>query len=170
MKRNRLYSVFPAYLAAIFSHLILLPLAGNLLINAFFILIITLILHRGFKPAFYFKSLGISWGVGLWAVVLAVFVNFIFEFVPYYRIEPAYLVDVFRRAFQYGGFALGVMLIFSVNFFVTFGKALNRSKPLKIWQRLVFSIALAALNAPYGIFVTNEWLRAHGYVWFYDVV
>ena len=170
MNRKKLYSVFPAYLAALFSHLILLPLAGNLLINAVFILIITLILNRSFKPAFYFKSLGISWGVGFWAVILAVFVNFAFELVPYHTIEPAFLVDVFRRVFRYGGFALGVILIFLVNFFVTFGKALNRARSLKMWQRFVFSIALAALNAPYGIFVTNEWLRMHGYLWFYDVV
>lgn len=174
-KSYMLYSVFPMYLAVIFSGLVFIPLVLNLVIDAIFTLVITFMFYKRFHSGFFLETLGISYLAGIIGVVAAVSTALLMEFYPKYLIDvdDYQQINAFYLGFLIFSFVIGTVAIFCINFFVNYG-VMNKKKPwrkaLKLWQRLVISISIALLNAPYAIlFVRDEWLEAHGYLSFYNV-
>ena len=165
----KLFSVFPMYLGVLFSSFILIPLFGNLFINAIISLFITLTLYKKFCVGFYFKTFVISWNVGFIAVLISFFQELINK--SSFRNYQVYNIN---KCFIIVGFIIGTIFIFLMNFFVNFGNFMNRIKPwrktLKVWQRILFSACFTLLNAPYLILVIRcEWLKGIGFNGFYNV-
>ena len=174
--KNGIKLYLPMYLSVLFSKLIFIPLIGNLIIDAVFILCLSFLLYKRFNCGFFFKSFGFSYLVGFAGVLIAVVVAFLQEFIPIFvRLEEltAEQIHFLNYFFIALGFAIGTALIFCVNFFLNFG-VMNKLRPwrktLKIWQRLLISILLTLLNAPYAILIVrNQWLIEQGYNAFYNV-
>lgn len=175
-KEVKLFGIFPMYLAVLFSKLIFIPLIGNHIIDAVFTLCITFLLYKRFNWGFFLKSVEFSYAAGLLGVLLAVGIAFLQEliplFVPYERLTGEQ-IQFWHFFFILMGFVFGTTLIFCLNFFINYG-VMNRIKPwrkvIKLWQRLIISITVTLLNAPYAILlVRNEWLVKQGYDAFYNV-
>lgn len=161
------------YLGVLFSSFILIPLFGNLFINAIISLFITLTLYKKFCVGFYFKTFVISWNVGFIAVIISVLISFFQELINKSSFRN-YQVYNINKCFIIVGFIIGTIFIFLMNFFVNFGNFMNRIKPwrktLKVWQRILFSACFTLLNAPYLILVIRcEWLKGIGFNGFYNV-
>lgn len=174
--KNNIIHVFPMYLSVLFSKLIFIPLIGNLIIDAVFILCLSFLLYKRFNCGFFFKSFGFSYLVGFASAVIAVGVAFLQEFIPLFvRLEQltAEQIHFWHYFFIVLGFAIGAIWIFCLNFFLNFG-VMNKIKPwrktLKLWQKLIISTILTLLNAPYAILIVrNQWLIEQGYKAFYNV-
>ena len=68
---------FPVYLALLFSKLFLVPLIGNLIINALFLFIVTKLICKRFDKKFFFVKLGVSYRVALYASIVSVVVSYL---------------------------------------------------------------------------------------------
>lgn len=179
LKKNdgtKLYSYFPAYLAIIMTPLGLIPLIGNLIANSIVAFLITLIICKQKKLIAFLKTAGFSYLVALTGLVLAIFICLQSENKPegYYsaenlmlrasRTEEEALAE--SAVFVYLGFIISTIAIFIGHFFLTFGKWICREIHYKMWQRICFSLILTILNAPYLVFVSNDFLISLGYTYF----
>lgn len=178
MFRNkvRLNSYFPAYFAIIMTPLGLIPLVGNLVVNSIATLIIILILSKRNKIKAFLKTAGFSYAVALIGLVLAFGICMKSEIKPvdYYsaenllkmasKTEEEALAE--SAAFVYAGFVIGTIAIFWGHFFLTFGKWICKEIHYKTWQRICFSLLFTVFNAPYLIFISNDFLKSLGYTQF----
>lgn len=179
-KSVRLNGPFPAYFAIVMTPLGLIPLIGNLVANAIAVFIIILIISKQDKFKAFLKTAGISYAVALAGLGLAIYICLSCENKPegYYsadnllkmasKTEEEALAE--SALFVYIGFIISTIAIFIGHFFLTFSKWLCKEIHYKTWQRICFSLILTVLNAPYLVFVSNDFLVSLGYTQFYPTM
>lgn len=171
----KLYNYFPAFLAIVFTPFGFIPLFGNLIANAIVIMIL-LIIGKQLKPGHLIKNTLLSYAVAMAGLTIGLIICMkgqaapfdfqnasieeISEFAKVYKEEDAMMQSTI---IMYVGFFISTIAIFIGHLFITFGKRTRGILYRKTWQRFVFSAVLTVLNAPYLLFISNDFLESLGY-------
>ena len=176
-KKNqyKLYNYFPAFLAIVFTPFGFIPLFGNLIANAIVIMIL-LIIGKQLKPGHLIKNTLLSYAVAMAGLTIGLIICMMgqsapvdyrnmdiyeeIEFISHYSEEDAMMQSTI---IMYVGFFIITIAIFIGHLFITFGKRTRDILYRKTWQRFVFSAVLTVLNAPYLLFISNDFLESLGY-------
>lgn len=170
----KLYNYFPAFLAIIFTPFGFIPLFGNFFLNAIFILVILLSHQFTFKHLV--KNTFLSYLIAMCGLFLGLIICMKGQSAPF-DFQNASLEEMrtFARTYEekdamlqstifiYIGFIISVIAIFVGHIFLTFGKRTRDILYHKTWQRIVYSIILTIINAPYLLFISNDFLESIGY-------
>ncbi len=171
----KLYNYFPAFLAIIFTPFGFIPLFGNFILNVVFILVILLISHH-LTLKHLVKNTFLSYLIAMCGLILGLLICNIGQSAPFdfqnasieemrafartYKEEDAMLRSTI---FIYIGFIISTIAIFLGHIFLTFGKRTRDILYHKISQRIVYSVILTIFNAPYLLFISNDFLESIGY-------
>lgn len=169
MKEIKIYNfILPPFMLFVFvPWLWLLSLAGNFVIDSIVVLIISLIIFKQFDLKLYKSTILKVWGFGFFAYIVGVAYLFVvgidmeykrgdsfleqIETGIYYAVNHSHFDSIYGVLFILSGVLLSAILIFLMNFFITL-----KNTMLTKTQRLIMSLSLAVLTAPYTFLLPKE--------------
>lgn len=141
------------------------PLILAALNLAFFILFF-LFIEKKVDLIKHTKSWLISSAVALCSYLGSVYVCDLWDFRPMPFDDPDYMLSLAKQteeqaiieknSYIIASIVIGIMILLIGHFLFTFGKKINNTINLKLWQRICFSVLLAVLNAPYWLLLSFE--------------
>lgn len=146
MKRKKLYNVlFPIWILMFYPITWLIVIPGNFIIDSVVLFFGMYILKMSLKTQVYKKSILKVFLFGMLADIIGTLYMFIVGFVfetAQYGDEPQLTIP---------GVIIASVMIFVFNYFITFRKM--EKKP-----RLILSILIAILTAPYTFLIPSDWI------------
>ena len=154
-KDVKLYNLlFPLWMLLLFPHAWLIVLPGNFAIDSAVLLITLLILKCNEKKRWYKKYILLVFAFGLLAdIVGAAFLMYMFYMMSFEVLPIKAPMDSPRITIP--AILISAGLIFVFNYFITFRKEDKKT-------RLIMSLVLAIVTAPYTFLIPASWLYGFG--------
>lgn len=154
-KDVKLYNVlFPLWVLLLFPHAWLIVLPGNFAIDSAVLLITLLILKCNEKKRWYKKYILLVFAFGLLAdIVGAAFLMYMFYMMSFEVLPIKVPMD--SPLITIPAMLISAGLIFVFNYFITFRKEDKK-------MRLIMSLVLAIVTAPYTFLIPTSWLYGFG--------
>lgn len=175
-KGIKLYDFNPAFTVLLFTPIGLVPIIGNLVINLIFSVIVICIVRKRFDVKAIIKTAGVSYLISvaiLFSVVILSCAIAYFIFLCAFGSSATYDGKVYPHMIENNValtfFIAGTIQIFVGNFLLTSRQIFSATKQ-KIKARVIVSVVLTLLNAPYLLFIPYEqavyadYNRYHKYV------
>lgn len=166
----------PTFAAVVRTPLGLIPLFGYLIINFIFIFCVLFFLKQ-LSLKKYVRIAIFSYLVALAGLFVGLYICAVgnnwrppdfYSFENMARDAATWEGKVAQKNFMvWVGFILSTIAIFCGHFFLTFGKKICKDVKINRNKKLIFSSVLTVLNAPYLLFVTNDFLILLGYTEYY---
>ena len=159
---QKLYDFNPAFMVLLFTPIGFVPIIGNLIIDLAFSVTVVFIVRKRFDGKAILKTTGISYFLSILVLFGGVILSFLmggFYFMCVYGEPATYDSNIYPDTIQNLArticFVTGTMMIFAANLFFT-SRQIFRGINHKPIAKVVVSVILTLLNAPYLLFIPYE--------------